>query len=90
MKVLTTLVLCLVFPVLLCAQSRRVGGTVVGDDAPLEAVSVCLLDADSSIVQFTQTDAAGRVTACWSSLPCCVPSPRAGRLISSTAWQAST
>lgn len=60
MKVLTTLVLCLVFPVLLCAQSRRVGGTVVGDDAPLEAVSVCLLDADSSIVQFTQTDAAGR------------------------------
>ena len=60
MKVLTTLVLCLTFPVLLCAQSRRVGGTVVGDDAPLEAVSVCLLDADSSIVQFTQTDAAGR------------------------------
>ena len=60
MKVLTTLILCLAFPVLLCAQSRRVGGTVVGDDAPLEAVSVCLLDADSSIVQFTQTDAAGR------------------------------
>ncbi len=60
MKVLATLVLCLAFPVLLCAQSRRVGGTVVGDDAPLEAVSVCLLDADSSIVQFTQTDAAGR------------------------------
>ena len=60
MKVLTTLILCLAFPVLLCAQSRRVGGTVVGDDAPLEAVSVCLLDADSSIVQFTQTDVAGR------------------------------
>lgn len=60
MQVLTTLILCLAFPVLLCAQSRRVGGTVVGDDAPLEAVSVCLLDADSSIVQFTQTDAAGR------------------------------
>lgn len=60
MKVLAPLILCLAFPVLLCAQSRRVGGTVVGDDAPLEAVSVCLLDADSSIVQFTQTDAAGR------------------------------
>lgn len=60
MKVLAPLILCLAFPVLLCAQSRRVGGTVVGDDAPLEAVSVCLLDADSSIVQFTQTDVAGR------------------------------
>lgn len=52
----------LVYALSASAQTRTWSGTVtdVGTGKALEAVSVCLLRADSSIVQFSRTDAAGQ------------------------------
>lgn len=53
------LVLCGLAP--LSAQNRSLSGMVVqaSDDAPMEFVSVCLLNTDSIVVQFSRTNQAG-------------------------------
>lgn len=62
MKKVLILLLCLCGLIPASAQTRSWGGTVhdAGTGEALPAVSVCLLRADSSIVQFAQTDAEGR------------------------------
>ena len=61
MRLILPLLLYLLYALPAVCQTRTWSGTVTdaGTGKTLEAVSVCLLRADSSIVQFSRTDATG-------------------------------